>query len=232
MDETRDMQEDLNADYREMSSDAEREDEALAWAEGAISGSGLVVSLTEEESLRRLRKTLASLEQDLGPDHPDALNARHRLAHRLRAQGELGQALGLFQASAEGWSRALGPDSAEALRARSSLANCYYAAGRYDDAIRQFAQVLEARERALGPDHPETLRSRGSLANSHRAAGRPQEALGRHRGLLPDRERVLGPDHPSTQATRKNLASTQAELGLDQGQDEDRRDLGIRGTQG
>ncbi|HLF04912.1 MAG TPA: tetratricopeptide repeat protein, partial [Dehalococcoidia bacterium] len=99
MDETGDMQEDLDAGYQEMARDEVREPEALEWDEATVSNAWSAVTLPREESLRRLKKTLAALEQSLGADHLDTLHARRRLAHRHRADGDFSEALHLFQAN-------------------------------------------------------------------------------------------------------------------------------------
>jgi len=146
------------------------------------------------------------LERLLGPDHPDALNARNSLAAAYLAAGRVTEAIPLFEQVLDVQQRTLGPSQPATLTSQNNLASAYQDAGRTDEAIRLYELNLEARERLLGPEHPSTLTSRGNLAAAYLAAGRVTEAIPLLEQTLAGRERVLGPDHPDTQTSRKSLA--------------------------
>ena len=164
--------------------------------------------MTKYQTTQSLEQQLLTLEQSLGEHHPDAIRARHKLAHAYRAANDFDEALVLFERNVAAGIRVYGPQNLFTLRMRSSLANCLYAAGRYQEAIPLFQEILRGREAALGNNHPDTLRSRGSLANSYRVTGRRQDAIDLYRDTLESRERVLGANNSSTQASRRNLAAT------------------------
>jgi tetratricopeptide (TPR) repeat protein len=173
-------------------------------------------------------RLLADCERVLGPDHPDTLDARNRLASAyhdagrtseaitLRSRnnlaedyhdaGRTGEAITLHEQTLPALEGVLGPDHPDTLTVRSNLALAYHDAGRTGESITLHEQVLAARERVLGPDHPDTLNSRHALASTYREAGRINEAITLHEQLLAAYERVLGPDHPDTLLLRSNLA--------------------------
>ena len=149
----------------------------------------------------------ADLERTLGPDHPDALNARDSLAAAYQAAGLIADAIPLFERTLVDRERMLGPDHPDTLTSQNKLAAAYQAAGRANEAILLFRLTLAARERMLGLDHPDTLHSRTSLAAAYRDAGRAADAIPLVQRTLATREQLLGADHPSTLASRNNLAS-------------------------
>jgi hypothetical protein len=141
----------------------------------------------------------------LGPDHRDALAARHNLASR----GKAGDAAGAVAALAEMledqvW--VLGPDDPHILTARHDLLFWRGEPCDVAGAAEALAKLLEDRVRVLGPDHPNTLTTRHIFAFLRGWAGDVAGAAEAFAELLEDRVRVLGPDHPSTLTTRFNIA--------------------------
>jgi tetratricopeptide (TPR) repeat protein len=155
----------------------------------------------------------ANLERTLGPDHPDALNARDSLAAAYQTAGLIADAIPLFERTLVDRERMLGPDHPDTLISQNKLAAAYQAAGRANEAILLFRLTLAARERMLGLDHPDTLHSRTSLAAAYRDAGRAADAIPLVQRTLATREQLLGADHPSTLASRNNLASVYRAVG-------------------
>jgi len=153
-------------------------------------------------------RVLAERERELGPAHPDTLNARNSLARAYTAGGRAGDATRLAERALADCERALGPGHPGTLTARANLAHAYRAAGRPKEAISLFEQILAEREKVQGGDHPDTLAARGNLGSAYRAAGRLRDAIGAYKRALADRERVQGPDHPDTLTARANLADT------------------------
>ena len=130
-----------------------------------------------DNRIRRSAAALAATRAAYGPERPETLQARRRLAHAYRAAGRFEAAARHFEAAAEGSASWHGRNHPETLRYRSSLANCHYAAGDMETAIAMFRELVAARQQALGAHHPDTMRSRGSLGNALRAAGRLDEAV-------------------------------------------------------
>ncbi len=155
----------------------------------------------------------ADLEQLLGPDHPDTLNARNSLAAAYLAVGRTGEAITLFEQILAARQALLGSDDPATLNAQNNLAAAYQDAGRASDAIPLYEANLAVRERLLGAEHPSTLNSQGNLAAAYRDAGRAPEAISLFEQTLADRERVLGPDHPDTRISRQNLAAAYQDAG-------------------
>lgn len=149
----------------------------------------------------------AELERLLGPDHPDTLNARNRLAGAYRAAGRVAEAVPLFEQTLAARERLLGPDHPDTLTAQDELAAAYEDTGQVGEAILLYRMTLAAREWLLGADHPDTTRARVDLARAYREAGRMADAVPLVEQILAARERMSGVDDPSTLASRNNLAT-------------------------
>jgi tetratricopeptide (TPR) repeat protein len=145
-------------------------------------------------------------DTNLGPAHPDTLNAGSQLAHALLAAGQPGEAVTWWQWVLASRARTYGPDHPSTLAARVNLGHALTAAGEAMDAATVLEQALTACERLRGPGHPETLHARAELAAACQAAGQPAAAIGHHRRILAEQERAHGPGHLATITARENLA--------------------------
>ena len=154
-------------------------------------------------------------EQDkvLGPEHPDTLATRHRLARWTGEAGDAGGARDQLAALLPVRERVLGPEHPGTLATRASLAWWTGEAGDAGGARDQLAALLPVIEGVLGPEHPGTLVTRASLARWTGEAGDAGGARDQLAALLPVIERVLGPEHPDTLATRQKLARWTGEAG-------------------
>jgi tetratricopeptide (TPR) repeat protein len=65
----------------------------------------------------------------LGPDHPDTLASRSKLAGAYQSAGDLGQAIALYEQTLDIRTRVLGPDHPDTLASRSKLAGAYLVTG-------------------------------------------------------------------------------------------------------
>ncbi|MQY07234.1 tetratricopeptide repeat protein [Actinomadura macrotermitis] len=148
-----------------------------------------------------------------GPDHPDTLAARNRLASWRGEAGDAAGAAAAFEELLTDQLRVLGPDHPDTLATRNNLATWRGRAGDAAGAAAAFEELLTNVLRMLGPDHPDTLATRNNLASWRGEAGDAAGAATALEELLTDRIRVLGPDHPDTLATRNNLASWRGEAG-------------------
>ena len=141
-----------------------------------------------------------------GPEHPDALTARHELAVLTGQAGNAAGARDQLAALLPISERVQGPEHPETLAARHELASWTGQAGDAAGARDQSAALLPVFERVLGPEHPDTLITRGNLARWTGGAGDAAGARDQFAALLTVFERVLGPEHPETLITRHKLA--------------------------
>ena len=165
------------------------------------------------DAIPLFEQTLAVLQRQLGPDHPDhpdTLILQNNLAAAYQDAGRVAEAIQLYEQNLAVRERLPGPDHPSTLNSRGNLAAAYLAADRVGDAIPLFEQTLADRDRVLGPDHPDTQTSRKNLAKAYRAADRVPEAILLEQTLA-GRRQVLGPDHPDTQTAPKNLATAYAD---------------------
>jgi eukaryotic-like serine/threonine-protein kinase len=165
----------------------------------------------EEEPI--LVEVIKERERTLGPEHPDTLAARHRLALAFERQHKH------LEAEAEGRAvlalreKVLGPEHPETLNTRQNLALVLEHEGKYVEAGNEFRAVLVLQQTLLGPEHPDTLITRDNLALALEEQGNYAKAETEFRAVLASREKVLGPDHPDTLSTRNNLALSLEEQG-------------------
>ncbi|MGY1453789.1 tetratricopeptide repeat protein [Streptomyces sp. SS8] len=141
-----------------------------------------------------------------GPDHPDTLNARHRLAHWHGMAGKIEYARTALTGVLADYLRVLGPDHPGTLGVRHNLARWRGAAGDTTGARTAFAELFTDRLRVIGPDHPDTLATRHELAHLRGRTGDHAGAIATFTDLLADCLRLLDPDHPRTLAARHELA--------------------------
>jgi serine/threonine protein kinase/tetratricopeptide (TPR) repeat protein len=160
-----------------------------------------------EKAERQRRAAHDSATRRLGPDSVEALQDSSELAHILRHQGRLGEAIVLCRSALDRLTLVLGPDHVGTLACRGHLASIYRDAGRTDEAIALLQETLAGQAAALGPEHPDTLASRGNLASAYRSAGRTSEAIELIAETSKSLAATLGPAHPDTLTSRNNLAS-------------------------
>ncbi|WP_240204557.1 tetratricopeptide repeat protein [Streptomyces actuosus] len=105
-----------------------------------------------------------TVRHHLGPDHPDTLKARDKLAQSRGQAGDAAGAAAAFTELLDDCQQALGPDHLYTLDARHELARSRGRAGDAAGAAAAFAELLDDRVRVLGPDHPDTLKAWDALA--------------------------------------------------------------------
>ncbi len=152
-------------------------------------------------------------EENLGPDHPDALAIRNNLANWRGVAGDRTGAVAEYEQLLADRQRVLGPGHADTLSTKGYLAYWRGIAGDGPGAVAEYEELLADRQRALGPDHPDTLATRAALAHSRWQAGDGPGAVAAYQELLADRQRALGPDHPDTLAARAVLANWRGQAG-------------------
>jgi len=156
---------------------------------------------------RELQQNLFAIrEEKLGPEHPDTLKARAKLAYWTGAAGDAASARDQYAILLPLRVQAIGAEHPDTLTTRKDLARWTGAAGDAPGARDQYAALLPIVERLLGPEDYTALTILNDLAAWTGWAGNATEARERFAALLPVVERVLGPEHPDTLAAHNNLA--------------------------
>ncbi|RSO09600.1 tetratricopeptide repeat protein [Streptomyces sp. WAC 05379] len=156
---------------------------------------------------------IAAATHYLGPDHPDALTSRHRLAHWQGLFGDVNSATLALEHLLSDQQRILGPDHPDTLTTRYDLARWRGAAGDVTGTITAFEELLNDRARVLGPEHIDTMDTRHDLAFWRGKGGDPVGAVIELKEVLLHTLRTLGPDHPDTFICRQNIAFFTGESG-------------------
>ena len=165
----------------------------------------------EEEPI--LVEVIKERERTLGPEHPDTLTARHRLAWAFARENKNAEAETESRAVLALRERVLGPENAETLATRRNLAVVLEHEGKYAEAENEYRTVLGLQEKLLGREHPDTLITRDNLALTLEDQGKYAQAESEFRAVLAIREKVLGPNDPETLRTRNNVAVSLDEQG-------------------
>ena len=118
-----------------------------------------------KNAIAQYKQVLTDRKAALGPDHPDTLHARGRLAAANFTAGRMGSALQLYEATCAGYERTIGADHPTTLACQADLARGYYATGRLGDATTLLTSGISRAERSLPPGDPLTRRMRESLTN-------------------------------------------------------------------
>lgn len=159
------------------------------------------------------KTNVETAEKLWGPESPDTVGARHRLATALGDNGLAAEAEPLLRFVLQSTVGQKGPDHEDAIKARANLASALFAQGNYSDARLEMEAVLAARVRTSGPDAEETLDAEVQLAICLEKFGEPARSLQTYRRVLAAQERVLGPLHPKTIRIRSNLAAALSDSG-------------------
>jgi tetratricopeptide (TPR) repeat protein len=166
-----------------------------------------------QESEKILREVLTGQQRSVGPDHPDTLTTRYRLAWVMGLEGQHTEAERMFRELLPDRRRVFGEDDIATTATRHRIAWALVLQRQYAQAEEIFRQLLPDEQRVLGEEHPDTLTTRHRLAWVVGLQGHFAEAEQMHRGLLPDERRVLGNEHPDTLTTRHRLAYVIARQG-------------------
>jgi tetratricopeptide (TPR) repeat protein len=197
------------AHLREAAELTNRERDPGQWAEIQHAIADVLIDQGQyREAATVLQGALAARASAFGPEHPDTLRSRNRLAYALWRQGRYRDAEGEFRKLIAVEERLLGAQNPETLASENGLANALDDEGKHSDAESEHRHVLELRSKVLGPENPETLKSRNNLALALNRQKKYVEAEEQFRELITVEERVLGPKHPETLRTRRNLLVT------------------------
>ena len=167
---------------------------------------------------------LTDRQRILGPDHPQTLATRGRLAYALLETGNAEQttrATDMLRDLLKDQKHLLGPNHPHTLATRGRLAYALLETGNAEQTTRatdMLRDLLKDQKHLLGPNHPHTLATRGRLAYALLETGNAEQttrATDMLRDLLKDQKHLLGPNHPQTIMTRVNLAGLDAGYSTD-----------------
>lgn len=153
----------------------------------------------------------------LGPENPETLLSKHRLAATLDSEGRFAEAEKLKRETLEARRRVLGPEHPDTLRSATSLAGTIdrqagdladkaQQARLYSEAEKLERETVDSYLRVLGPQHPDTLASMTNLASTLDSEGRYQEAEQLQREIFEVQRRIIGAENLETLGSMNNLA--------------------------
>jgi tetratricopeptide (TPR) repeat protein len=151
-------------------------------------------------------RSLAILERELGPDHPDLATLFHNLGGLAHARGDYAAAEPPARRSVELRRKAFGDDHPAVAADVAALAAVLDALCLDAEAEQLFRDSIAVFERSFGPTHYEVAFNRGQLAALLFRTGRLGEAEELYRRALADLEELLGSDHPDLAPPLNNLA--------------------------
>ena len=158
------------------------------------------------QAIAVLEKAALTRKARLGPDHPDTLATKHRIADAHWIGGSADLALPLSEETYRLRKARLGPDHPDTLTSMNQLAFIYSMANKFDVGIPLAEEVLRLRKAKLGPDHKDTLMSMNDLAGQYELAKKSNLAMALHETTLNLTKAKLGPDHLDTLVSMYNLA--------------------------
>lgn len=151
-----------------------------------------------------LQATVAGLQQTLGDDATETLDARSLLAQEKYNEGKYDESEAISRDVLERRKRVQGPAHPDTLRARTSLGRYLMTRGRYDDAVRELREVAEGQRRSGDSTLDVTLANLGVALMRNRDFAGAEPIL---RESLTMKRRDHGEEHPDTLAGLANLAS-------------------------
>ncbi|WNV84978.1 FxSxx-COOH system tetratricopeptide repeat protein [Umezawaea sp. Da 62-37] len=178
-----------------------------------LSGVSLGESGQHGAAIDYFRRLLADATDQLGPDHPDALNCRNSISHWQAQAGNIADSWAGLRELLPDLARTLGPGHPFSLMTRNNAAYLRGENGDAAGAVAELQALLPHFIRVLGPDHRNTLNNRQCIAFWLHCAGHIAQAFAAYRQLLADRTRVLGPEHLHTLVTRNNIAGLLGDAG-------------------
>jgi TPR repeat protein/energy-coupling factor transporter ATP-binding protein EcfA2 len=188
------------------------------WASGRVN--------EVHESLKRPRKVRPPDERErwrlwsarfgdtLGPDHPDTLEAREKLARFTGLAGGPAEARDQYAEVMPALEELWGPTDRRTLDVKNAEAYFIGWAGDPEGAVKRYQVLVPRFERVLGSSHPDTLNAKANFARfSGELTGGAAAARDQFAQTVRTLEETVGPDHPQTLVARSNLAKFTGDAG-------------------
>ncbi len=156
--------------------------------EAARAASGVVQAPAPTAGMRAasLERTLRSLVERLGTEHPDTITARNNLATKYAQMGRRQAAVQQFELTLAEAVAVFGEEHPRTEIIRENLAWAYEDAGRPADAAGQWEMLLRERERQFGSADEDTVEARMRLAVCYRRSGRLDAAVVHYERAIED----------------------------------------------
>ncbi|MBB6119628.1 tetratricopeptide (TPR) repeat protein [Nocardiopsis algeriensis] len=133
-----------------------------------------------------LERTLQSLVERLGTEHPDTITARNNLATKYAQMGRRQAAVQQFELALEEARAVFGEEHPRTEIIRENLAWAYEDAERPEDAAAQWEILLREREGQFGSADEDTVEARTRLALCYRRCGRLDAAIAHYQRAVED----------------------------------------------
>ncbi len=133
-----------------------------------------------------LERTLRSLVERLGTEHPDTITARNNLATKYAQMGRRQSAVQQFELALAEAVTVYGEEHPRTEIIRENLAWAYEDAGRPAEAASQWEILLNERESQFGTADADTVEARIRLAVCLRRSGRPEAAVEHYEQAIRD----------------------------------------------
>jgi len=142
---------------READKLTDRTRESVEWARVQYAIANILDDQGEYENAERiLREVLNGREHVLGPEHPDTLSARNKLAITLFHQRKYVEAEAEDRAVLKLREKVLGLEHPDTLKTCFDLALCLRSEGRIQEATSFAQRAVDGAHKVLGPEHPDT----------------------------------------------------------------------------
>lgn len=151
-------------------------------------------------------RSLAIRERLFGPDHVETASILNNLALVIQAQGNLKNALSLFERALAIREDKSGPNHQDTASILNNLGRCLHDAGHLERALPLIQRALRIREEALGAEDPRTIVCLNNLAYLLHDLGCLSQASPLFKRALAVRKKLLGRD-PRTATSYNNLAN-------------------------
>ncbi|HUK56067.1 MAG TPA: tetratricopeptide repeat protein, partial [Nitrospiria bacterium] len=152
------------------------------------------------------KKSVAILEETVGPMHPDLAKSLNNLAELYRTQNREAEAATLQTRILTIRERTLGPNHPDVAESLRNLALIYQAQKRYAEAEAFYRRAISIWEEGPRSDYADLARSLNNLATLYSTEGRSTDAETLFRRSLFTWEKGLGPDDPDSVTTLENYA--------------------------
>ena len=159
-----------------------------------------------------LKRSLATSEKSLGPDHLQTGSAHNSLGGLYSLLGQHQDAEDHFNRALAIQEKSLGPEHSSVGNTLFNLANLHLEQGRHADAEPFYKRSLVIAEKAWGADHAAVATSLNGLVKLYVQRGRYVEAEPLAKRSLEINEKALGPHHPAVADSLTNLAAVFREL--------------------
>ncbi|KAL9074562.1 MAG: hypothetical protein Q9161_002154 [Pseudevernia consocians] len=156
------------------------------------------------EAIHVFRDIRESRARRLAEDDSDRLDAEHNLADAYEQNGQLDEAVELFEHVVKVREK-LAEDHLDRLGSQHALASAYTRNNQIKEAVDLLEHVVRVKEK-LAEDYPDRLASQQELARAYEVNGRFDEAIELLEHVVKIREEGLAEDHPDRLVSQHELA--------------------------